>query len=241
MNYEYERQSPMEIGSSGVESARVSFIKRTYAHLAGAVLAFAALETLLLKSVSSEQIMGIFGRSPWGVLFLMLAFWGASWMANRLAYFGASPAAQYLGLGIYIVVEAVIFLPLLHYAAFYVKDPNLIMSAGVMTLGAFAGLTLTAFLTNKDYTTLGPILSVGSLIAFGFIICSILFGFSLGLVFSFAMVVLLCGYMLYETSQVMYYWPTDKHVAAALMLFSSVATMFYYIVRILIQLNSSRD
>ncbi|MFN5289742.1 MAG: permease, partial [Planctomycetia bacterium] len=60
-------------------------------------------------------------------------------------------------------------------------------------------------------------------------------------VFSFAMVVLLCGYMLYETSAVMYYWPTDKHVAAALMLFSSVATMFYYIVRILIQLNSSRD
>jgi FtsH-binding integral membrane protein len=67
-----------------------------------------------------------------------------------------------------------------------------------------------------------------------------IFGFSLGLIFSFAMVGFMSAYILYETSQVMLNFPTNKHVAAALMLFSSVATLFFYILRILMAF-SSRD
>lgn len=240
MNYD---SSVSEIGYESSSSARATFIRRTYGHLAGAVLAFVALESVLVNTVTGDQIMALFGRSPWSLLVLMLAFWGASWVANKWAQSDSSAGLQYLGLGLYIAVECVIFLPILFVATRMMGDGDvhMVKSAGIMTLCVFAGLTLAAFISGKDYSTLGPILSVGSMVALGLILCSILFGFSLGLVFSFAMVALMSGYILYETSQVMLYWPTDKHVAAALMLFSSVATLFYYILRIFMALNSNRD
>ncbi len=229
-----------DLAYEGSNTARLTFIRKTYAHLAGAILAFVALETVLLKSITEQQIMSIFGASPWSLLIVMLAFWGASWVATQWAQSDSSPAMQYMGLGLYVVAESFIFLPILYVATHYIKDPNLIPAAGAMTLCVFAGLTISVFTTGKDYSFLAPALSVGSMIVFGLIICSMIFGFSLGLIFSFAMVALLSGYILYETSQVMLHFPTDKHVAAALMLFSSIATLFYYILRILMAF-SSRD
>ena len=58
--------------------------------------------------------------------------------------------------------------------------------------------------------------------------------------FSFAMVALLSGYILYDTSNVMLHYRTDQHVAAALALFASVATLFWYILRIVMILNNRR-
>ena len=102
----------------------------------------------------------------------------------------------------------------------------------------FGGLrTLSVFVTKKDHSGLAPILTVGSMIAFGVIIAGVCFGFHLGLFFSFAMVALMSGYILYETSFVMLHHRTDQPVAAAVMLFSSIATLFFYILRILMELN----
>ena len=65
-----------------------------------------------------------------------------------------------------------------------------------------------------------------------------IFGFSLGLFFSGAMVVLLCGYILYDTSNVLHRFGTNQHVAASLALFSSVATLLWYVTRILISMRN---
>jgi FtsH-binding integral membrane protein len=96
--------------------------------------------------------------------------------------------------------------------------------------------------TRKDYSFLRPILCVASLIALGVIVAAIFLpiGNGLGLFFSFAMVALMSGYILYYTSQVMLHYRTDQHVAAALALFASVATLFWYILRIVMSV-SSRD
>jgi len=48
------------------------------------------------------------------------------------------------------------------------------------------------------------------------------------------------SYVLYYTSQVMLHYRTDQHVAAALALFAAVATLFWYILRIVMAF-SSRD
>lgn len=244
MRYGDELQYPVDrdISYGGqVADARVLFIQRVYAHLAGAVLAFVALEALLVNTVSFKTVLALCGGgSGWGFLFVLLAFMGASWLANTWARSETSPAMQYLGLGLYIVAEAVIFLPLLFIATHMMGSQGqyIIWQAGILTLMVFGGLTMSVFLTKNDYSSLGPILCVGSWIAFGVIIAGIAFGFTLGLFFCFAMVALLCGYILYETSQVVLHWPTHLHVAAALMLFSSVATLFWYILRILMILNS---
>lgn len=216
-------------------SERALFIRRTYAHLAGAILAFVGIEALLVN-VAPPQLIGAMIGSRMGWLMIMLAFMGASWIAQTWARSETSPAVQYAGLGLYVVAEAVIFLPLLYLAAHF-SDPTVIPTAGILTLTVFGGLTLSVFITRKDYSFLGPILCVGSLIALGVIVAGLLFGFNLGLFFAFAMVALLSGYILYDTSNVMLHYRTEQHVAAALALFASIATLFYYILYIVMMLN----
>jgi FtsH-binding integral membrane protein len=228
----------------GMSEERLSFIRRTYAHLAGAILAFIALEFVLLQVVPDETIIGLFfsgGPASW--LIVLGLFMVAGWIAQSWASSRTSVGMQYLGLGLYVVAEAVIFLPLL-FVAQHVVDPDgskgLIPTAGILTLAVFGGLSLSVFMTKKDHSNLRPILTVGSMIVFGLIISAAIFGFSLGLFFCFGVVALLCGFILYQTSQLIYHFPTDQHVAAALMLFSSIATLFWYILQIMMQLSRDR-
>src|SRR5260370_20376140 len=233
MYNEFDVSLPRE---QAMADARATFLRRTYAHLAGAILAFVAIEALLLSIVDEHAVFMLMGGGGIGFLLVLGAFIGASMLAQTLARSESSPAVQYAGLALYVLAEAVIFVPLLYICVNY-SDPNLIPTAGILTLALFGGLTLSVFVTKKDHSGLAPILSVGAMIAFGVIIAACIFGFSLGLFFSFAMVALLSGYILYETSMVLLHFRTDQHVAAALMLFSSVATMFWYILRILMELN----
>ncbi len=143
---------------------------------------------------------------------------------------------QYAGLALYVVAESVIFLPLLCLAAYYC-DASVIPSAGILTLAVFGGLTVSVFITRKDYSFLRPILCVCSFLALGVIVAGILLHFPLGLFFAFAMVALMSGYILYDTSNVMLHYRTDQHVAASLALFASIATLFYYILYIVMMFN----
>jgi FtsH-binding integral membrane protein len=230
------------LAARAAESARAAFIRRTYAHLAGAILAFIAIEAALLTllgEAGQNEVLRLTFASRFSWLLVLLAFMGAGWVAQIWAQSDTSPALQYAGLGLYVVAEAAIFLPLLIIAS-RLTDKTVIPTAGILTLAVFGGLTLSVFVTKKDYSALRPVLCVGCLIALGVIIAAAVFGFSLGLFFSFAMVALMSGYILYYTSQVMLHYRTDQHVAAALALFASVATLFWYILRIVMAF-SSRD
>jgi len=222
-------------------SERAAFIRRTYSHLAGAILAFIALEFGLLQIVnltnSQDAVLGLF-QSRFSWLAVLLAFMGASWLAQYWARSQTSVAMQYAGLGLYVVAEAVIFLPLLIVASFYCGDKNTVIpTAGILTLATFGGLTVTVFITRQDFSFLRPILAVGSMIALGLIVVAIFVGFDLGVLFSAAMVVLMSGYILYYTSNVLHHYRTDQHVAAALALFAAVATLFWYILQIVMRFN----
>jgi FtsH-binding integral membrane protein len=224
------------------ESARAAFIRRTYGHLAGAILAFVALEFVfltLMKDVS-EQFLIALGTKPFLWLVVMVAFMGVSWLAEAWARSDVSRGMQYAGLALYVVAEAVIFIPLLFIAVYVCRDPSVIPTAGIMTLGITAGLTMAVFVTRKDFSFLGPILCVASWVALAFIAAAVIFGFSLGLVFSFAMVAFASAAILYQTSNVLHHYRTDQYVAAALALFAAVALLFWYILQILISL-SGRD
>jgi FtsH-binding integral membrane protein len=214
--------------------ARAAFIRRTYGHLAGAILAFIALEALLIGSGAGETALGML-RGGYTWLIILGAFIGVSWLANAWAQSNTSRGLQYLGLALYVGVEAVIFLPLLYIAK--TVYPDAIPTAAILTLAMFGGLTAAVLITRRDFSFLGPILSIGGLIALGFIVASIFIGFSLGLIFCFAMVALACGYIIYDTSNVLHRYRTDQHVAAALALFASVALLFYYILLILMSSN----
>lgn len=227
MSYGYE----YPIAAHARSEERSLFIRRVYGHLAGAILAFMAIETLLLNIPGIEQIVWpmLRGRLSW--LVVLGAFMLVGWIAQSWAQSRTSQGIQYLGLSLYVVAEAIIFLPLLLIAK-SMTDATIIPTAGILTLAVFGGLTLAVFITGKDFSFLGPILSVAGLLALGFIVASMIFGFSLGSLFAFVMVGLMSAYILYYTSNIMYHYETDRHVAAALALFAAVATLFWYILQI---------
>jgi FtsH-binding integral membrane protein len=217
--------------------ARADFVRRTYAHLAGAILAFVLVESLLLQWSGATRLAATM-TGGWNWLMVLLAFGVVSYVAERWARSATSLGVQYAGLGLYIVAQAVLFLPLLIVATRY-ADPTVLPSAALVTGFLFLGLTLIAFFSGADFSFLRGFLIVGGLVALGLIVASILIGFNLGLIFSGAMVVFAAGAILYQTSNVARYYRTDQYVAAALALFASVALLFWYVLRIFLAFRSN--
>jgi FtsH-binding integral membrane protein len=236
---QYEMNYPGAISAAeSSASERAAFVRRVYAHLAGAVLALIAVEALLLNTLDHRAVLQLMLGSRFSWLIVIGLFMGAGFVARIWAQSQSSMAMQYMGLGLYIVAWAIVFLPLIIIVTTIDRTGNVLGQAGIMTGAVFGGLTLSVFMMRKDFSFLAPVLCVGTLIALGVIVAAILFGFSLGLFFSFAMVALIAGYILYDTSNVMLHYPTDMHVAASLELLADVALLFWYIVQIVMSLQS---
>jgi FtsH-binding integral membrane protein len=221
-------------GRVGVGS-RAGFIMATYLHLFGAIVAFTVLEVLIFQlGLALPMARAMLGTS-W--LLVLGGFMVCSWIASHAAARARSMLAQYAALALFVVAEAVIFVPLLFFAELKAPGGGVIQSAAVTTLLGFAGLTAVVFTTRKDFSFLGSMLRWGFMLALVAIVAGVLFGFQLGTFFSVAMVGLAGAAILYDTSNVLHHYPQDRYVAAALALFASVALMFWY----LLQLFSSRD
>jgi len=219
--------------SSEVEKA--DFYRKTYLHVALSVLAFIGIETILLKTVPAELIAMMFGQKyTW--LLIIGVFWLASILANKWSL-AQIRSTQYLGLGFYIVLEAVIFLPLI-YIAVNTAGVNVIFQAAMLTISMFAGLSLVAFMSKKDFSFLRNIIVIGGFIAIGLIVAGAIFGFNLGLWFSVGMVLLASASILYETSKLKNTYTTGQYVGASLQLFASIMLLFWYILRILMSRRS---
>lgn len=220
------------IAANAAVDERADFIRKTYLHLGGAVLAFAGLEAALLQTGLAESFIGALSQTRWGWAIVLGAFMLVSWIAESWARSTTSTATQYLGLSLYVVAEAVLFLPLLYIANRI--DQRVIPTAALATATIFIGLTAVVFLTRKDFSFLRTALWLGGLVAMVFIMASMFIGFSLGMVFCVAMVAFAGGYILYDTSNVLHHYRIGQHVAAALALFASVALLFWYILRIVL-------
>ena len=217
------------IASEAAASERVAFLRRTYAHLGATVLGFIAIETIILQMPNIDRLAMSMVQG-WNWLIVMGLFFGAQFIAGRWASGGHSIQMQYAGLVLFTVAEAIIFIPILYFATRFA--PDVIPTAAILTLAVFGGLTLFVLTSKKDFSFLRPALGILSMAALGLIVCSILFTFSLGLVFTAGVIVLIAGFILYNTSNVLHHYPTNAHVAAALVLFSSLATLFWYIIQL---------
>lgn len=225
-------QTPTDFfAAQALANERAGFVSKTYLHLAGAVGLFVALEAVLLNLPGIENLVELMVRSRYGWLVVLGAFMAVSYVAESWARSAVSPATQYLGLGLYVVAEALIFAPLLFIA--HLMDPAIIPTAGMSTLGLFGLLTLAVLITRQDFSFLRTVLVFGSFAALGFIVVAILFNFNLGIVFTYAMIALACGWILYDTSNVLHHYRIGQHVAASLALFASLALLFWYILRLL--------
>jgi FtsH-binding integral membrane protein len=212
------------------ENERAAFITKTYIHLAGAIAAFVLLEAILLSLPITEQMIGLMVGQQYSWLIVMGAFIAVSWIANSWALSADSLGKQYAGLSLYVVAEAIVMAPMLWFAQSFHSD--IIATAGITTLGLLAVLTTVVFITRTDFSFLRSILLFGGIAALGLVVCAVFFSFELGPIFTYAMIALSCGYILYHTSNVMHHYRTTQYVAAALALFASVALLFWYVLRL---------
>jgi uncharacterized protein len=216
--------------SQDTVDVRAGFILKTYMHLVAALCSFTLIEIALFQSELGRQIAEfMLTRIPW--LGILGAFMVVMWLGGRVAARSQSKPLQYLALLAVVVFEALIFVPLL-YVAQAQAPPGTITSAAGVSLAAFAGLTLVAFVTRKDFSFLRGVLVWGGLIAIVAIVAGAIMGFSLGLGFSVLMVAFAGAAILYDTSNVLHHYPEDRYVAASLQLFTSVALLFWYVLRI---------
>jgi FtsH-binding integral membrane protein len=228
-----ENSNILVSNASNIEKA--SFYKKTYQHLALAVLAFIVVEAILINVVPAEAIIWMLsGRFIW--LFIIGLFWLGTTMSDRLA-FHPYREKQYLGLGLYVLLEAIIFLPMIYIAMAYAGG-DVIMQAALTTLFMFAGLTAVVFFTKTDFSFLRTLLIVGGFVSLGIIVVGAIFGFNLGLWFSAGMAVLASASILYQTDQIKNRYETLQYVGASLQLFSSIMLLFWYILRIFMSRKS---
>lgn len=215
------------------DDTRAAFYRKTYAHVALATLLFIILETILLRIDPLVDLM-LSLTQGWKWLLVLGAFMLATNYAEKLAHTTHDKNKQYLALFLFVLAEAIIFIPLLYIAIFYMEGDyfSVINQAAIMTLALFTGLSAIVLITKKDFSFLRSFIAIGFVIAIGAIIAGMIFGFNLGLFFSVGMVVLASGTILYQTSQLVHKYSTDQYVGASLGLFASLMLLFWYIMNI---------
>ncbi len=214
------------------EVDKVAFYKKTYSHVAGGVLVFILFEYLLLQSDTIVNFM-LSMTEGWRWLIMLGGFMFVTNYAEKMTLKTPDKNMQYLAFGIYILAEALIFVPLIYIAAFYMDSgPEILNQAAIVTLALFVGLSAIVFITKKDFSFLKAGLTVGFFIAIGLIIAGSLFGFNLGLWFSVAMCLLAGGSIIYQTSNLVHKYTTDDYIPAALGLFASLMLLFWYVLSI---------
>jgi FtsH-binding integral membrane protein len=208
---------------------KLEFYKKVYIHLATYICIFALLSKLLFDLGFGYAFLEILGESR----FFWLAIIGGFWISSRISdHFSRKliPNLSYLGPSIAIVAEAIIFAPLFAYADY--SHEGVIENAVFASILIISSLIIAVHVLKTNFEPLGLFLKIGSVIAIGFIIASVIFDFNLGLAFSWVMLALATGYILYDTSQIIKVYRPDEYILASTRLLGSALFFFYYALRI---------
>ncbi len=239
----YDTTNPFVVADAA-PAERAQFYRRTYAHVAGAFLAWGTLLSAFFVTGAAGPIAKVFfGMGNIGMMLVMLGLGFGTTIAQTMAFSRSSKGTQYAGLGLAVLLEALLFVPLILLvvamgskgqqldAAAFASAVKSVFAPALLTTGLLiGGLTATVFMTQKDFSFLRTVVLIGSFAALGVIIAAMIFGISLGFFFSLAMVVLMGAAILYQTWQIKDQASPDQHVGAATALFVSFVTLLWYVI-----------
>ena len=221
--------------------ARSKFLVRTYFNLTGAVLLFAAIELILFATVDAEEFIGLLrdGGRATGIVYIAICI-GGSLIAELAIGSKPSRPVQYGLLVFYAILYSVLFIPILAYASL-VCGTSIIYQAIGITGSLFVLLSASVFATRADFSFLRAGLVFFGLGAIVMIIASCIFGFELGAWFSALMIGFACAYILHDTSRLIHECQPDEDVFAAVELFGSLMTLFFYVLDLLPDMPDTPD
>jgi len=209
---------------------RLAFIRRTYIWLLGELTAVAGLSTVILGNDALRH----FGEMIVSNILLYLAVWfGASLASRAILARGRSLGFQITGAGIWVFFLSLLVAPFVGWVGQRFGGYGLVWQALVLTGCVFTGLTAYVLFTRKDFTWMRGALWGFSWLLIGLALISFFFGSFIGPWYSIAWVVLLAGWILYDTSQVLHRFHIDQHVAASVNLLIDFVLMFLHILSLL--------
>ena len=210
---------------------------KVYQHVGLALAAFVAFEVVLFITGIAEAMREFFvnnGGFTW--LLLLGAFMFIQNFAAKASTNLADPGQQYMGLFVAAFGQALIFAPFLSLVFLEQGGGDTVFQAAVITGVGFTILTAIGLFTRKDLSFLRPIIMWGfGLALIAIVLSAFIGGITLGVWFSLAMIGLSGAAILYKTQEILRTYPIGAHVAASVALFSSLMTMFWYVLRLLQQ------
>jgi len=214
--------------------ARVGFVRRTYAHLLAELVGVTLVVYLGLQSEAVTRLAFSL-MSRWYIY--VLAFFGVSLVTRKMLEGRRSLGIQYAAAGIWVCFLGLLLIPLAVIAWAQTGSYVVLGEAAVLTGSVFAGLTAYVFFTKKDFSVIRGALWALTWLAFGVGIVFAIFGgmsASGSLVFSVIWVVLLAGWVLYDTSNILHHRHVDQYVAASVDLLVDFVYMFIHIAWLLL-------
>ena len=101
------------------DELKIAFYKKTYSHVAGGVLAFFIVEYILLQSNAIVEFM-LSMTQGWRWLIMLGGFMFMTNYAESSAMKTKDKNKQYIAYGIFILAEAIIFIPLIYIVMYFV-------------------------------------------------------------------------------------------------------------------------
>lgn len=121
--------------------------------------------------------------------------------------------------------------PMLNY--YLAINPSIVMTAMGGTGAIFLGLSGYALSTRKDFSFMGGFIAVGMLVAIGAMLLNLFLGIpALALAVSAAVIMLMSGFILYQTSAMIHGGETN-YISATAGLFLSILNIFTSLLHIL--------
>ena len=203
---------------------RVGFIRKVYALFFAATL-FAIGGAVI--GINTPPLLLFAAQHPWIMFFMMI---GGVMAAQALRH---KPGINLVALFGFTTFTGIVISPLLYIIGR--TNPNSILQAGLLTVGIFGGLTAYVFISNRDFSFLRGMVTVGLIVVILAGVMNLLFVGSMGLGFALAIATLLLfsGFVLYDTSNIIRRYPTNEYVAGALDLYLDAFNMFLALLRIL--------
>ena len=232
ININQNLNSPMYAESDS--NARRSFITATYLNLFMGVVAFVIANYLLIASGAAKVITQFFYGNIWISVIAAIAFGFVTSFFLNFTASNNSKAVQYFGLFSFAAIEAVFVVPVIYFAASF--RPALLAPATFFTLGFFLLMTGIVYFTGIDFSFLRSFLMFAGIASLVILIVSLFAGFNLGIFFTGFLILLSCGYILYDTSQVLNNYNANQSVAAATALLGSIVMLFVNILQFLMQM-----
>ncbi len=190
---------------------------------------YTLLSLTLLFSAATAGLAVALNLPPFGPIITLVGYFGLLFLTTKLrnsmwGLVSVFALTGFMGLTLGPIISLYLGLP---------NGGQLVMTAMGGTGAIFLGLSAYALTTRKDFSFLGGFLMVGIMVAFLVMLAAVIFSMPMvSLAMSAMFVLLMSGFILYQTSQLVHGGETN-YIMATIGLYVSIYNLFLSLLQLL--------